>query len=64
MPNIDRLAREGARLTDNYSAGLVCTPRRAALITGRLLTHFPPAVNAAFAAGAELLYALTEGPCE
>ncbi len=34
-PNIDRLAREGVRLTDSYSNGAVCTPTRAALISGR-----------------------------
>ena len=34
-PNIDRLAREGVRLTDAYANGVVCTPTRTALITGR-----------------------------
>ena len=34
-PNIDRLAREGVRLTDAYANGVVCTPTRAALISGR-----------------------------
>jgi arylsulfatase A-like enzyme len=34
-PNIDRLAKEGVRLTDFYSNGPVCTPTRAALMTGR-----------------------------
>lgn len=34
-PNLDRLAREGVRLTDAYANGPVCTPTRAALITGR-----------------------------
>lgn len=34
-PNIDRLAREGVRLTDAYANGAVCTPTRAALITGQ-----------------------------
>ena len=33
-PNIDRLAKEGVRLTDFYAAP-VCTPTRAMLITGR-----------------------------
>jgi arylsulfatase A-like enzyme len=33
-PNLDRLAREGVRLTDYYNAP-TCTPTRAALITGR-----------------------------
>ena len=30
-PNLDRMAREGRRLTSFYSASGVCTPRRAAL---------------------------------
>jgi len=34
-PHIDRLAREGVRLTDAYSNGPVCTPTRAAFISGR-----------------------------
>jgi arylsulfatase A len=34
-PNIDRLAREGVRLTDAYASGAVCTPTRAALVSGR-----------------------------
>jgi arylsulfatase A-like enzyme len=34
-PNIDRLAREGVRLTDFYANGATCTPTRAALISGR-----------------------------
>src|SRR5262249_45863354 len=34
-PNIDRLARQGVRFTDFYANGPVCTPTRAALMTGR-----------------------------
>jgi arylsulfatase A-like enzyme len=34
-PNIDRLAKEGVRFTDFYANGAVCTPTRAALMTGR-----------------------------
>jgi arylsulfatase A-like enzyme len=34
-PNLDRLALEGVRLTDFYANAPVCTPTRAALITGR-----------------------------
>ena len=34
-PHIDRLAREGVKLTDCYSNGPVCTPTRCGLMTGR-----------------------------
>ena len=33
-PNLDRLAREGVRLTSFYSTSGVCTPSRASLMTG------------------------------
>ena len=46
-PNIDRLATQGMRFTDNYSACTVCSPSRAAIITGQYparlhLTDFIP----------------------
>lgn len=34
-PNIDRLAAEGMRFTDGYAACAVCSPTRAAVMTGR-----------------------------
>jgi arylsulfatase A-like enzyme len=34
-PNLDRLAAEGVRLTQCYAAAPVCTPTRAAFMTGR-----------------------------
>jgi arylsulfatase A-like enzyme len=33
-PHLDRLAREGVRFTDAYSAAPVCTPTRVSLMTG------------------------------
>jgi arylsulfatase A-like enzyme len=46
-PNLDRLAREGARFTDAYAACAVCSPTRAAVLTGKyparlLLTDWLP----------------------
>ncbi len=46
-PHIDRLAKEGARFTDAYAACAVCSPTRAAVLTGKyparlLLTDWLP----------------------
>ena len=46
-PNIDRLAEQGMRFTDNYAAAPVCSPTRAAIMTGkaparlRITNHLP-----------------------
>lgn len=34
-PRLDRMAAEGVRFTDFYTADAICTPSRAALLTGR-----------------------------
>src|SRR5438552_14235963 len=40
-PHLDRLAASGVRFTDAYAACPVCSPTRAALLTGR----YPPRYN-------------------
>jgi arylsulfatase A-like enzyme len=46
-PNIDRLANQGMRFTDAYAAAPVCSPTRAAVLTGlaparlRITNHIP-----------------------
>lgn len=39
-PQLDRLAREGLRFTDFHSNGPMCTPTRAALLTGLYQQRF------------------------
>ena len=39
-PNIDRIADEGIKFTEFYSASSVCSPSRAALLTGRMPQRF------------------------
>lgn len=59
-PNIDRLTREGARLDQHYVYP-VCSPTRAALLTGRPPTRFgifgplPPTIDEVFANDTQML---------
>ena len=45
-PNIDRLAREGVKLTDFYANGANCSPTRTGFVTGRLI-RFPAGARSA-----------------
>jgi arylsulfatase A-like enzyme len=50
-PVLDSLAAEGARFTDAYAAFPVCSPSRAALMTGRYPQRFGPAFEDYFGGG-------------
>ena len=52
-PHIDRLARQGMRLTDAHSPSTVCTPTRYSLLTGRM----------AFRTGMRGVFTGAGGPC-
>jgi arylsulfatase A-like enzyme len=58
-PTLDRLAREGMRFTDAYAACPVCSPTRAALMTGK----YPARTHVTdFIAGAEAPFAKLRQP--
>lgn len=46
-PHLDRMAREGLRFTDFHSNGPMCSPTRAALLTGRYQHRFGEAFEGA-----------------
>src|SRR5262245_66021823 len=50
-PNLDRMAREGRKLTSHYAAP-VCSPSRAALMTGCYPKRVLPIAGVLFPAGA------------
>jgi arylsulfatase A len=52
-PNMDRLAEQGVRFTQFYSAAPVCSPSRAAVLTGRYPQRAGLANNAGSGHGAE-----------
>ena len=47
-PNLDRLASEGIRFTDGYVASPLCSPSRAALLTGRNPARYGWEINPAY----------------
>lgn len=49
-PHLDRLAREGLRFTDFHSNGPMCSPTRAALLTGQYQHRFGKAFEGALSA--------------
>ena len=49
-PHLDRLAREGMRFTDFHANGPMCSPTRAALLTGQYQNRFGRAFEAALSA--------------
>ncbi len=51
-PHMDRLAAEGVRCTDGYAAFPVCSPSRAAFLTGRYPQRFGPTYEDYFGHGA------------
>jgi len=50
-PHMDRLAAEGVRCTDGYAAFPVCSPSRAAILTGRYTQRFGPTYEDYFGGG-------------
>ncbi|MBA7657709.1 hypothetical protein ES703_65649 [subsurface metagenome] len=53
-PVMDQLAKDGIRCTDGYSAFPVCSPSRAALLTGRYPARIGPKYEEYFGKGESL----------
>ncbi len=53
-PNMDQLAKDGVRCTDGYAAFPVCSPSRAAILTGRYPARIGPAYEDYYAGGTVL----------
>jgi arylsulfatase A-like enzyme len=58
-PNLDRAAQAGMRFTDFYAPASVCTPSRAAILTGRYSARMKPLQNILYP-GAKGITAETE----
>jgi arylsulfatase A len=58
-PNLDRAAKAGMRFTDFYAPASVCTPSRAAILTGRYSARMKPLQNILYP-GAKGITAETE----
>ena len=47
-PHLDRLARDGMKLTSYYAGNTVCRPSRLSLWTGKHMGHTPISSNASY----------------
>lgn len=60
-PVLDRLARQGVRMTDSYANSPVCSPTRLSLATGRYNRAFPAGLSEPFSPGEWGETAIPEG---
>jgi arylsulfatase A-like enzyme len=54
-PNMDKLASQGIKFVNAYSAGPLCTPTRAAFMTGRYPARTPVGLIEPLTAGKRIL---------